>query len=119
MPDEQRQPDDLIQIDRPCAEVPAQDAADRRRTLLIVGTGWHCLTKVLDASNGEDIGAQLGISRIEWRVGDSDAYPRARLIFEVLCPVIIEINPDEEKPGSASSGALAGGAESDRVDRSA
>ena len=79
----------------------------RRRTLKIIGTGEHHLTKVLDADTGENIGAQLGISRIEWVSGDPASYPRARLILEVLCPVIFELKPSSEDPPPAAQPATA------------
>src|SRR5208282_6400509 len=72
----------------------AVSASGKPRTLKIIGNGWHPLTKVLDAETGEDIGLQLGVQRIEYRIGDEGAYPRARLILELLCPVIIEIAPE-------------------------
>jgi len=75
----------------------APDTSARERTLKVVGSGEHHLTKILDAESGEDIGIQFGVSRIEYRIGDSDAYPKGRLILELLSPVIIEIAPTQRR----------------------
>lgn len=62
------------------AHMPNQSAqTSGRRTLRVVGTGEHHLTKIIDADTGEDIGIRYGVSRIEYRIGDKDAYPEPRL----------------------------------------
>lgn len=66
------------------------------RTLRIVGTGAHHLTRVYDADTGEDIGSQLCIERIQYEIGDPANYPKARLIIEIGCPVILEIKGARE-----------------------
>ena len=85
--------------------MPNQSAqTSGRRTLRVVGTGEHHLTKIIDADTGEDIGIRYGVSRIEYRIGDKDAYPEPRLILELLCPVIIEINPLQTLSCAATTG---------------
>lgn len=82
------------------------------RTLKILGNGYHHIGKVLDAETGEDLGAQLGIRRMEYRIGDKDGYPNPVLVLEVSCPVIFEHDPKLEAEirgeASAKSATLSG-----------
>lgn len=61
------------------------------KSLKIVGTGEHHLTKVLDAETGEDLGIKYGICKIEYIIGDKGAFPKGRLVLELSCPVIMDI----------------------------
>lgn len=61
------------------------------RKLKVIGNGSHPLTRVIDADTGEDIGAQLGASRVSVQIGGGPNFPAPTLVLEITQPFDIEL----------------------------
>lgn len=61
------------------------------RKLKVIGNGSHPLTRVIDADTGEDIGAQLGASRVSVQIGGGPNFPAPTLVLEITQPFELEL----------------------------